>query len=166
MKNIREISDRIFNISEDIIYEIIEKFDKMQNIDKSLTYIYIKAFYIHCVKMYLSNLKKIEKFEDIYSEYKNCLINYYKTNNVYISEELIKDIADAFDKSFEMMESLGFQDIESGYEFRHHIIMSFELLRQILEKKSKCEIRIDIFENYISKFKSKSEEILDYIKSI
>lgn len=166
MKDIKDVSDKIFNVSEDIVYEIIEKLDNMQNIDQSLTYIYIKAFYIHCVKIYLNNLKKLEDFEKIYLEYKNCLVNYYKTNNAYISEELIKDITEAFDKSFEMMESLGFQDIESGYEFRHHIIMSFELLRQILEKKSKCEIRIDIFENYISKLKSKSEEIVDYIRNL
>ncbi len=162
MKNldIKTVSEEIFNLSEDSIYDII---DKLQDIDKSLTYIYIKAFYIHSVKLYLEYCKKLEYFEGLYDEYKNNLIIYYKNNNSQISNDLLKDIIEAFDKSFEINESLNFSDFEDGYEYRHHIIETFKLLRNILEKKSKNKIREDIFDNYISTFRNKSEEIMDYI---
>ena len=47
-----EIAKQIYNLSENDIYQIIEKFDENQQIDKSLTYIYIKAFYIHCKNIF------------------------------------------------------------------------------------------------------------------
>ena len=84
-------------------------------------------------------------------------------NNNQIPLELIGDIKDAFDKSFEIIESLEFTDIYDGYEYRHHIISIFELLRKILEKKSKNQIREDIFENHITSFRNKSEEIMEYL---
>ena len=61
-----------------------------------------------------------------------------------------------------MIETLNFVDINDGYEFRHHIISTFELLKMILENKSKIGIRQDIFENYISKIKNEAEEIITY----
>ena len=158
-----EIAKQIYNLSENDIYLIIEKFDENQQIDKSLTYIYIKAFYIHCVKIYLQSNKKENYFKSIFEEYKKQLIEYYKMNNNQIPLELIGDIKDAFDKSFEIIESLEFTDIYDGYEYRHHIISIFELLRKILEKKSKNQIREDIFENHITSFRNKSEEIMEYL---
>lgn len=160
MKDIKSLSEEIYNLSEDTIYTIIEN---LQGIDKSLTYIYIKAFYIHSVKIYLRYCKKIEYFEKIYEEYKNNLVNYYKNNNFKISNELIQDIIEVFDKSFEITESLKFSNLEDGYEYRHHIIDVFQLLRNILEKKSKNKIREDFFDNYISNIRNKSEEIMDHI---
>lgn len=162
---IENIAKNIFEMSEEIIYEVIEKFNNNQSIDKTLTYVYIKAFYIHSVRLYLNSKNKLEDFEEIYSEYKRNLIDYYKINNSQITTELINDIVEAFDKSFEITESLEFSDINDGYEFRHHIIMSFEILRSILEKKSKSKIRVDIFENYISKFRYKAEEIIEYVEN-
>ena len=60
-----------------------------------------------------------------------------------------------------MIESLNFIDIDDGYEFRHHIISTFELLKMILQSKSKIGIRQDIFENYISKIKKEAEDIMN-----
>ena len=87
MSDIKNFSHEIFNLSEDMIYSIIDKFNNNQNVDKSLTYVYIKAFYLHNVKRDLENNKKIENFDEIYSEYKNEISKYYKTNNLGISEE-------------------------------------------------------------------------------
>ena len=160
----KDLAKNIYNLGEEYIPEILENFKNNAEIDKSLTYIFIKAFYIHCIKMYLYNNKKMQIFDELYNEYKNVLIEYYK-NDSEISMELIEEIKNAFDKSYEITESLEFNDIEDSYEFRHHIITIFSLLRNILERKSKSVIREDVFDNYISRFKSKSEELIDYLES-
>jgi len=162
MNDIKKFAHEIFNLSEDTIYTIINKFNNNQNVDKSLTYVYIKAFYLHNIKRDLENKNKLENFDKIYSEYKSEISKYYKTNNSGISEELINDILEAFDKSFEIIESIGFKDLDESYEFRHYIVIVFELLRKILEKKSKEEIRVDIFESSISSLKDTAEKIIDY----
>ena len=100
-----EISNNIFEISEETIYNIIEKFNNNQSIDKTLTYVYVKAFYIHIIRIYLSNKNNIEKFEDIFNEYRNKISTYYKSNNSQISDELLGDILNAFDTSFNIIES-------------------------------------------------------------
>ena len=43
MKEIDEdnFSSEIFDKTEDSIYKVLEKFSKLQNVDQSLTYIYI-----------------------------------------------------------------------------------------------------------------------------
>lgn len=164
MSDIKKISNDIFNLSENTIYSVIEKFNNNQNIDRTLTYVYIKAFYLHNIKTDLELRRKFENFNEIYSEYKNEIANYYKTNNSQISDDLVNDILEAFDKSFGIIESIGFKKIDEGYEFRHYIIDVFDLLRNILEKKSKSEIRVDLFENSISSFKNQAEEIIDYIR--
>ena len=161
---IKDLVKNIYNFGEEYIPDILENFKNNAEIDKTLTYIFIKAFYMHCVKLYLFNNKKMEIFDELYNEYKNVLIEYYK-NDSEISMELIEEIKNAFDKSYEMVESLNFNDIDDSYEFRHHIIIAFGLLRNILERKSKSAIREDVFDNYISRFKSKSEELIDYLES-
>ena len=103
------------------------------------------------------------KAKEVYSKYRMYLSIYYKSNNSQISQELLNEILDAFDKSFAIIESLEFNRIEDSYEFRHHIIDSFELLRKILEKKSKCNIRTDIFDKYIADIQEQSEKINNYI---
>lgn len=155
-------SHEIYNLSEDTIYTIIDKFNNNQNLDKSLTYVYIKAFYLHNIKRDLENNKKLENFDEIYSEYKSEISKYYKDNNVGISEDLINDILEAFDKSFEIIDSIGFKALDESYEFRHYIVAVFEILRKILEKKSNSVIRVNIFENSISNFKDTAEKIIDY----
>lgn len=168
MKNIsiEEFSNNIFELSEDSIYEVLEKFDNKQNIDKTLTYVFIKAFYLHTIKLFLLNHNKNTVLEQIYSKYKMHLSIYYKSNNAGISQELLNEILDAFDKSFEIIESLGFLDLENSYKFRHHIVISFELLRKILEKKSNSKIREDMFENYITTFQKESEKLIEYTQNL
>lgn len=163
--NISDFANNIFEMSENTVYNVIEKFDKKQSIDKTLTYVYIKAFYIHIVRIYLSNKNNIDVFENILDEYRNKVVEYYKRNNEQISNELLEDILNAFNASFNIAESIDYKNLSDGYELRHHVIDSFELLRIILEKKSKTNIRVDIFENNISEIRNQAEEILDYVSS-
>lgn len=158
MKNIltNDFASELFDLSEDSIYNILEEFNENQNIDKTLTYVFIKAFYIHIAKVILDKENISLNFDEVYSKYRMYLSIYYKSNNSQISQELLNEILDAFDKSFAIIESLEFNRIEDSYEFRHHIIDSFELLRKILEKKSKCNIRTDIFDKYIADIQEQS----------
>ena len=156
----------IFEMSENTIYNVIGKFNQEQSIDKTITYVYIKAFYIHIVRIYLTNKNNMDYFEDILDEYRNKISTYYKSNNEQITKELLDDILNAFTASFNIVESINYKNLNDGYELRHHVIDSFELLRIILEKKSKTNIRIDIFENDISEIRNETEKILDYVASI
>lgn len=164
--NIKEYSKNIYELSEDLIYEILDRFGSNQNIDKVLTYVFIKAFYIHSIRLYLSSRCRLDLFDEVYFEYKNNISEYYKVNNKGISEELLNDILESFDKMVEMMETMNFKEINDSYEFRHYIILCFDLLRKILENKSKSPIRIDLFDNHISKLKEKAEEIIDFTAKI
>ncbi len=164
--NIKEYSKNIYELSEDLIYEILDRFGSNQNIDKVLTYVFIKAFYMHSVRLYLSSRCRLDLFDEVYLEYKNNVSEYYKVNNKGISEELLGDILESFDKMVEMMETMNFKEINDSYEYRHYIILCFDLLRKILENKSKSPIRVDLFDNHISKLKEKAEEILDFTARI
>ena len=117
-----EISNNIFEISEETIYNIIEKFNNNQSIDKTLTYVYVKAFYIHIVRIYLTNKGCEDKFSDILKEYRNKIGTYYKSNNLEISNELLEDILNAFDTSFNIVESLDYKNLADSYELRHHVV--------------------------------------------
>ncbi len=163
---ISNFSSNIFEMSENTIYNVIGKFNQEQSIDKTITYVYIKAFYIHIVRIYLTNKNNMDYFEDILDEYRNKISTYYKSNNEQITKELLDDILNAFTASFNIVESINYKNLNDGYELRHHVIDSFELLRIILEKKSKTNIRIDIFENDISEIRNQTEKILDYVASI
>ena len=46
MKNIltNDFASELFDLSEDSIYNILEEFNENQNIDKTLTYVFITAF--------------------------------------------------------------------------------------------------------------------------
>lgn len=164
--DIKEYSKNIFDLSEDLIYEILDRFESNQNVDKTLTYVFIKIFYIHSIRLYLSCRFRMDIFDDIYMEYRNDILEYYKINNTLISEELLSDISKTSDTMLEMLESMNFKEINDSYEYRHYIILCFELLRKILENKSKTPIRVDLFDNYISKIKEKSDEIIDYTAKI
>lgn len=160
--DIKEFTKRIFDMSEDVCYDILDRFGNNQNVDKTLTYIFIKTYYVHAIRLYLSSRCKIDLFDDIYMEYRNNLLEYYKINNTQISEELLQDISKSSDTMLEMLESMDFKEINDSYEFRHYTILCFGLLRNILEKKSKAEIREDLFDNFVSKIKDKADEILGF----
>lgn len=160
--DIKEFSKRIFDMSEDICYDILDRFGNNQNVDRTLTYIFIKTYYIHTIRLYLSSRCKIELFDDVYMEYRSDLLEYYKINNFQISEELLSDISKSSDTMLEMLESMDFKEINDSYEFRHYTILCFDLLRKILEKKSKEVIREDLFDNFISKIKDKADEIIEF----
>jgi hypothetical protein len=162
--DIEDFSSEIFDITEDSIYEVLEKLKDSQNIDQSLTYIFTKAYYLYCTKMYIINQNLDIDFNEVYTKYRIYLGIYYKSNNSQISQELLDELLDAFDKSFELIESIGFENINDSYEYRHFTIDAFELLRKILEKKSKSEIRTDIFDSEISTFVNESEKIKSYIE--
>lgn len=164
--DIKEFSKHIFDMSEDIAYDILDRFGNSQNIDKTLTYIFIKSYYIHAVRLYLSSRCRIDLFDDIYIEYRNDILEYYKINNKDIDEALLNDIQKTADTMLEMLESMNFKEINDSYEFRHYIILCFDLLRKILENKSKHPIRVDLFDNFISKLKEKAEEMIDFTAKI
>ena len=160
----KEIAKDLFEISEENIYPILEKFQDNQTVDKSLVYCFIKAFYLHTVKQYMINQKLNLDFEKVYLDYRDHLKTYFKTNNPTIEEGLLNQVLNFFNNSFELMETIEFSNIEDSYEFRHYTINVFELLRMILEKKSKVMIRENIFENDIKIIIEETEKILDYIK--
>jgi hypothetical protein len=162
--NIEDFSNEIFDITEDPIYEVLENFKGLQNIDESLTYIFTKAYYLYFAKIYINKQKVDIDFNDIYSKYRIYLGIYYKSNNSQITQELLEELLEAFDKSFELIESIGFENINDSYEYRHFTVDAFEILRKILEKKSKAEIRTDIFDSEISTFVNESEKIKNYIE--
>ncbi len=159
---IKEFSKNVFDMSEDIAYDILERFGNNQNVDKTLTYIFIKTYYMHTIRLYLSSRCRIDIFDDIYMAYRDNLLDYYKINNSQISEDLLSDISKTSDTMLEMLESMNFKEINDSYEFRHYTILCFELLRNILEKKSKEKIREDLFDNFISKLKDKADEIVGF----
>ena len=161
-----EVAKKIYELSEENIYDVIDKLKNNQNIDQTLTYVYIKALYMHCIQKYYSIKNNQEDFDAIYNAYKEILKNYYITNNTGITEELMEGIMQMFDNSYQFLETLQFKNINDSYEFRHHIIACMELLRHILEGKSKTQIRVDIFDNSITSLKDKADEILEYIRKI
>ena len=162
MININEFANTIFEMTEKTSYRFIEMFEETQRIDETITYVYIKAFYMHTIRLYLEANKNLRKFDELNYAYKMTLENYYKSNNRGIAGDIVESIKEAYDKSYEMMQSLNFKDLYDGYEFRHHIVDCFELLRSILEKKSEKSVRVDLFENYISVFRRQAEELIDY----
>ena len=164
--NIKEYSQNIYNLSEDLIYEILDRFGNNQNIDKTLTYVFTKIFYIHSIRLYLSSRCRIDLFDDIYIEYRNNILEYYKINNKGIEEQLLNDIQKTADTMLEMLESMNFKEINDSYEYRHYIILCFDLLRKILENKSKHQIRVDLFDSFISKIKEKAEDMISYTSKI
>lgn len=164
--DIKEYSKNIYNLSEDLIYEILERFESNQNVDKTLTYVFIKTYYIHAIRLYLSIKNRMDIFDDIYMEYRNNILEYYKINNSHISEELLGDISKTSDTMLEMLESMNFKEINDSYEFRHYTILCFDLLRKILENKSKNPIRVDLFDNHISKLKEKADEIISFTSGL
>lgn len=160
--DIKEFSKKIYDMSEDVCYEIIDKYNANQDVDKTITYNFIKTYYIHVIRLYLSSRCRIDIFDDIYIEYRNNLLEYYKINNSKISEDLLNDISKSSDTMLEMLETMNFKEINDSYEFRHYTILCFDLLRKILENKSKHGIRQDLFDNSISKLKEKADEIKDF----
>lgn len=163
-EKIEEIAKNVYYLSEDNVYDVIERLKNNENIDQTLTYVYIKAMYMHCIQKYYAIKNNQDEFNRIYNAYKNILKEYYIANNSGISQELLDDILQIFDKSYEFLETLQFKNINDSYEFRHHIIACMELLRHILEGKSKSQIRVDIFDNFITRLKETAEEILDCVR--
>lgn len=162
----KDIAKYVYYLSEDGIYQIIEKFNNDQMVDKSLVYCFIKAFFIYVTKLYINNKKLNLEFDNIYFEYKENLKLYYQTNNPNIEEELLDQVLNFFDNSFSMIASVQVCDIEDSYEFRHYTINLFELLKMILEKKSNSIIRNDIFDSYIKVFLEQTEEIFWYVNRL
>ena len=161
MKTEQEISNDIFYLTEENMYKMISNLN--ETVDKSLVYCFIKALYIHALKLYLIEYQKNLNFDEIYNEYKELLKKYYTTNNPNIENDLLDQILNFFDNSFALIESVEFTEIQDSYEFRHHVIKVFELLRIILENKSKAQIRENIFENYTRFVVNDCEQICDYV---
>ncbi len=163
--NYKKIAQDIFNLSENTIYETIDKFKENHGTDKSLVFCFIKAFYLYTVKVYSEKEKVTLDFKELYKDYKENLKAYYKTNNPDIEEKLLDQILNFFDNSFALITTIGFSEIEDSYKFRHDTINIFEVLRMILEKKSKATIPATIFDKDIRIIIQQTETILNYIKT-
>ena len=163
MANINEFANTIYEMTEVTSYNFIEMFEEYQKIDETITYVYIKAFYMHTIRLYLEANKNLRKFDELYYAYKMTLENYYKSINRGIAPDILESIKEAFDTSFDMMQSLKFKDLYDGYEFRHHIVDCFELLRNLLESKTQRDVRVDLFENYKSTFRRQADTVIDYV---
>lgn len=162
--NEKELAQKIYDLSEDSIYQILEKFGSNQHVDKSLVYCFTKAFYIHCVKLYLEKKKSHLDFNAFYLSYKETLKKYYKINNPSIEDGLLDQTLDFFDNSFGLISTVEISNIEDSYEFRHYTINVFELLRMILEKKSQSFIRENLFDKDIKVMIEETDKILNQIK--
>lgn len=161
--DLTKFAHELFDATEDSIYDVLGRLKELQNIDQSFTYIFIKAYYLYYTKVYLKQQNSDLDFNSIYSNYRNYLSIYYKSNNSLISQELLDDLLGTFDTSFQLIESFEFENINDGYEYRHFTIDAFEILRKILEKKSKSDIRTDIFESEITTFVNESEKLKIFI---
>lgn len=160
----KQISKDIFYFSEESIYQMIETLKNNDCVDQSLVYCFVKAFYLHTTKLYLCSKKVKLDFDEIYGAYKENLKFYYKSNNPDIEDELIDYILNFFDHSFSLIEMIEISELQDSYEFRHYVIKVFELLRMILENKSKSFIPENIFENYTKIIVEQSEKIFDYFE--
>lgn len=160
----KELAQNLYDSSEDSIYQMLGKFKNNQQVDKSLVYCFTKAFYIHCIKLYIKKKKFQLDFNMLYLDYKENLKKYYQINNPNIEDELLDQILNFFDNSFGLIATVEIFDIGDSYEFRHYTINVFELLRMILEKKSKATIPENIFDSDIRKIIEESEKILNEIK--
>ncbi len=157
-----EISKDIFDLGEENIYNMLTNIEDKNAVDKSLVYCFIKAFYLHTAKLYLQSQNLILDFDKLYAAYKEMLKGYYKTNNSTIEEALLDDILNFFDKSFALIATVEFTEIQDSYEFRHYVIRVLELLRIILENNSKSVIRENIFENYTKIMVEQCDKIFIY----
>ena len=159
----KEISKTIFEMSEQTIYQMMENLKQNNAVDQSLVYCFMKAFYLHTAKLYLESQKAKVDFHEMYKRYQEYLKNYYKINNPDLEEDLLNHILQFFAHSFALLETLGFTQIQDSYEFRHYIIKALELLRMILENKSKSPIRENIFENYTRIMVEQCDNLFAYL---
>ncbi len=159
-----EIAKNIFYLSEDSIYPMLEIFEDNQTVEKSLVYCFMKAFYIHTVKLYFLHNKYNMNLDELYVAYKEELKNYYQMNNPTIENELLNQILNFFDNSFMLIESIQFNSIEDGYEFRHYTIRVLELLKIILQNKSNHPIQETIFDKQIRLIINQKDEIFHFLE--
>ncbi len=158
-----EMAQSLFYLSEESIYPMLEIFENNQTVEKSFIYCFMKAFYIHTVKLYFFHNKCNANFDEIYLSYKEELKNYYQINNPTIENELLDQILNFFDNSFMLIDSLEFYSIEDNYEFRHYTIRVLELLRIILENNSKTMIKETVFDKQICTIISQKDEIFNFL---
>ncbi len=158
----KEISENIFDLSEESVYTMIEKLKDHECIDKTLVYCFAKAFYLYTTKLYLESRKEKVNFDEIYTFYKENLKFYYQTNNPSMETELLEYVLDFFDHSFALIGTIEFTKVQDSYEFRHYVIRVFELLRIILENKSKSVVRENIFENDTKIIVEQCDKIFTY----
>ncbi len=160
-----KMAEDVFFLSEDSTYQMLESFDKSQMVDQSLVYCFVKAFYLYAAQLYIKQHELNFHVENFYQEYKENLKKYYQTNNPEIENLVLDQVLNFFDNSYGLIGTVEISSIEDCYEFRHYVINVFELLRMILEKNSKANIRADLFDKDIRNMIEETEKIWDYIKS-
>ena len=77
---------------------------------------------------------------------------------------VLDQVLNFFDNSYGLIGTVEISSIDDSYDFRHYVINVFELLRMILEKKSKANIRADLFDKNIRNIIEETEKIWCYIE--
>lgn len=160
---VNETAQSLFYISEESIYPMLEIFEHNQTVEKSFVYCFMKAFYIYTAKLYFRHNKYSINFDELYLQYKKELKNYYQINNPTIENQLLDQILNFFDHSFQLIDSIEFNQLEDNYEFRHHVINILELLRIMLANKSKHNIKETIFDKYVRTIIEQKDEIFNFL---
>ena len=111
-----------------------------------------------------------EKLEEISNVCNPYPAKYERTNTLKEAKNLEDGTKDVkvcgrvgFARKMGKLSFVKIKDIEDSYEFRHYTINVFELLRMILEKKSKSIIRENIFDNHIRNIINQIDKIFDVI---
>lgn len=159
-----KMTEDLFYLSEDATYQMLESFNKSQMVDQSLVYCFVKAFYLYVAQLYIKQHKLNVNGENFYQKYKQNLKNYYQMNNPKIEDLVLDQVLNFFDNSFGLIGTVEISSIDDAYDFRHYVINVFELLRMILEKKSKANIRADLFDKNIRSIIEETEKIWSYIE--
>lgn len=159
-----KMAEDLFYLSEDSIYQMLENFEKSQMVDQSLVYCFVKAFYLHVAQLYIKQHKLNFNVENFYEKYKQNLKNYYQINNPKIEDVVLDQVLNFFDNSYGLIGTVEISSIDDSYDFRHYVINVFELLRMILGKKSKANIRADLFDKNIRNIIEETEKIWCYIE--
>ena len=58
--SVQNFAKEVFNLTDNAVYELLERFEVNQTLERSFTYTFVKALYIHSLKIYMTYKKKEE----------------------------------------------------------------------------------------------------------
>lgn len=160
-----KLAEEIYKKTEDSIYNLLGQYMNFTGLEQTMVYMHMRAYYIILTKLYIKKFDKKLAFEKIFASYKMTLINYYKANNPGIPEVLLNDLIQSFDVSFQLIESIDFEDVlnyDLLTKFTKDVLSS---LHAILERRSKKVISTTFISNS-NIFVDTSREIKEMIRNL